>query len=154
MSFCSCLLYLNHDIAEKKTVCERESIEGSSVQQTRFQFTRFVPLCDGFGAYRKVQCGSLGECWCVDRYGNELPRTKTKGLPYCGVDGKDFLIFLLPSYYVICLSSMHIDQYDCLPFLFHSSSRSQLLSERKTFCSGLVWVSCTGSVSSPVHLRW
>ena len=124
MSFCSCLLYLNHDIAEKKTVCEMESIEGSSVQQTRFQFTRFVPLCDGFGAYRKVQCGSLGECWCVDRYGNELPRTKTKGLPYCGVDGKDFLIFLLPSYYGICLSSMNIDQYDCLPFLFHLSSRS------------------------------
>lgn len=72
---------------KKKTVCEMESSEGAQVQQTRFQFTRFVPLCDRYGGYRKVQCGSLGECWCVDRYGNELPRTKTKGIPYCDPDG-------------------------------------------------------------------
>lgn len=72
---------------KKKTVCEMESSEGAQLQETRFQFTRFVPLCDRYGGYRKVQCGSLGECWCVDRYGNELPRTKTKGIPYCDLDG-------------------------------------------------------------------
>lgn len=72
---------------QKKTVCDMESSEGAQLQQTSFQFTRFVPLCDRYGGYRKVQCGSLGECWCVDRYGNELPRTKTRGIPYCGPDG-------------------------------------------------------------------
>ncbi|XP_022806051.1 uncharacterized protein LOC111343164 [Stylophora pistillata] len=73
-------------ISGKKTTCEMESSEGSQVQQTRFQFTRFIPLCDRYGGYRNVQCGPLGECWCVDRYGNELPRTKIKGVPHCGQD--------------------------------------------------------------------
>lgn len=76
---------------KKETVCEMESSMGAQLQQTRFQFTRFAPLCDRYGGYRNVQCGSLGECWCVDRYGNELPRTKTRGVPYCGPDGKNFL---------------------------------------------------------------
>lgn len=81
------LSYFRIAAAEKKTTCEMESSEGALIQQTRFQFTRFVPLCDSNGGYRKVQCGSLGECWCVDRYGNELPRTRSKGVPYCGLDG-------------------------------------------------------------------
>ena len=81
------IVFLVFSADKKKTVCEMESSEGAQLQQTRFQFTRFVPLCDRYGGYRKVQCGSLGECWCVDRYGNELPRTKTKGIPYCDPDG-------------------------------------------------------------------
>jgi len=83
----SYIVFLLSPADKKKTVCEMESSEGAQLQQTRFQFTRFVPLCDRYGGYRKVQCGSLGECWCVDRYGNELPRTKTTGIPYCDSDG-------------------------------------------------------------------
>ncbi|KAJ7987342.1 hypothetical protein DPEC_G00325490 [Dallia pectoralis] len=46
---------------------------------------QYVPTCDSQGAYEATQChGSIGQCWCVDRNGKEIPRTRTRaGRPLC-----------------------------------------------------------------------
>jgi len=48
----------------------------------------FLPSCKLNGDYEEVQChGSTGYCWCVDKLGNELPRTRTRGEPNCNLPG-------------------------------------------------------------------
>ena len=45
---------------------------------------RFAPECDREGNYKSMQCHySTGYCWCVDKYGQELPGTRTKGSVDC-----------------------------------------------------------------------
>ncbi|TRY88610.1 hypothetical protein DNTS_016509 [Danionella cerebrum] len=47
----------------------------------------FVPSCDEDGFYRPQQChGSSGQCWCVDRYGNELAGSHTHGPAECATE--------------------------------------------------------------------
>ncbi|KAJ8399303.1 hypothetical protein AAFF_G00413410 [Aldrovandia affinis] len=47
----------------------------------------FVPSCDADGYYKSHQChGSSGQCWCVDRYGNEVVGSRTHGPTDCGVE--------------------------------------------------------------------
>ncbi|KAJ3614889.1 hypothetical protein NHX12_018458, partial [Muraenolepis orangiensis] len=47
---------------------------------------QYLPACDEDGYYRTHQChGSSGQCWCVDRYGNEASGSRTHGLADCGV---------------------------------------------------------------------
>ncbi|XP_071206983.1 nidogen-1-like isoform X2 [Salvelinus alpinus] len=70
----------------EKTQCERdrESIQVSS-NTGSFSFFRprptvsqYVPTCDQHGAYEPTQChGSIGQCWCVDGNGQEIPNTRT-----------------------------------------------------------------------------
>uniref|UniRef100_A0A8C8GQK4 Nidogen 1b n=1 Tax=Oncorhynchus tshawytscha TaxID=74940 RepID=A0A8C8GQK4_ONCTS len=70
----------------EKTQCERdrESIQVSS-DTGSFSFFRprpavsqYVPTCDQHGAYEPTQChGSIGQCWCVDGNGQEVPNTRT-----------------------------------------------------------------------------
>ncbi|XP_029480837.1 nidogen-1-like [Oncorhynchus nerka] len=69
-----------------KTQCERdrESIQVSS-NTGSFSFfhprpavSQYVPTCDQHGAYEPTQChGSIGQCWCVDGNGQEIPNTRT-----------------------------------------------------------------------------
>ncbi|EDO40373.1 predicted protein, partial [Nematostella vectensis] len=45
---------------------------------------RFVPACTSTGQYERVQChSSTGYCWCVDKFGRELPNTRAKGRVTC-----------------------------------------------------------------------
>lgn len=45
--------------------------------------------CDVNGGYRPVQClVRTSFCWCVDKYGREIPRTRISGTPRCGPMGK------------------------------------------------------------------
>uniref|UniRef100_A0A674E2W9 Nidogen 1 n=1 Tax=Salmo trutta TaxID=8032 RepID=A0A674E2W9_SALTR len=70
----------------EKTQCERdrESIQVSS-NTGSFSFFRprpavsqYVPTCNQHGAYEPTQChGSIGQCWCVDGNGQEIPNTRT-----------------------------------------------------------------------------
>ncbi|XP_069100081.1 testican-3 [Pleurodeles waltl] len=47
----------------------------------------YVPMCDEDGYYKATQCHeSMGLCWCVDRYGNELTGSRTNGAVDCGMD--------------------------------------------------------------------
>ncbi|KAK2508658.1 hypothetical protein MC885_014649 [Smutsia gigantea] len=48
---------------------------------------QYIPLCDEDGYYKPTQChGSVGQCWCVDRYGNEVVGSRTNGGADCAVD--------------------------------------------------------------------
>lgn len=65
---------------QTKTQCEthRESILGSTEFGPRGPrpVGQFIPTCDEQGAYEATQChGSTGNCWCVDRNGQEIPGT-------------------------------------------------------------------------------
>lgn len=46
---------------------------------------QYLPSCDEEGYYRSHQChSSSGQCWCVDRYGNEVSGSRTHGPANCG----------------------------------------------------------------------
>lgn len=46
---------------------------------------QYLPSCDEEGYYRTHQChSSSGQCWCVDRYGNEVAGSRTHGPADCG----------------------------------------------------------------------
>ncbi|XP_058166134.1 testican-3 isoform X4 [Dasypus novemcinctus] len=48
---------------------------------------QYIPLCDEDGYYKATQCqGSIGQCWCVDRYGNEVTGSRTNGVADCAMD--------------------------------------------------------------------
>ena len=52
----------------------------------------FIPSCKLNGDYEEVQChGSTGYCWCVDKVGNELPGTRTRGRLNCTSAGMLFV---------------------------------------------------------------
>uniref|UniRef100_A0A8B9GXY4 Thyroglobulin type-1 domain-containing protein n=1 Tax=Astyanax mexicanus TaxID=7994 RepID=A0A8B9GXY4_ASTMX len=47
--------------------------------------SQYIPACDEDGFYRSHQChGSTGQCWCVDRYGNEVAGSRKMGTTECG----------------------------------------------------------------------
>ncbi|CAJ1052781.1 LOW QUALITY PROTEIN: nidogen-1-like [Xyrichtys novacula] len=70
----------------EKTQCERHRETAQAATSTGiFSFFRprpavgqYVPQCDQHGAYESTQChGSIGQCWCVDANGQEIPNTRT-----------------------------------------------------------------------------
>uniref|UniRef100_I3KP00 Nidogen 1 n=1 Tax=Oreochromis niloticus TaxID=8128 RepID=I3KP00_ORENI len=69
----------------EKTRCERQresAVAGSDVLFSSFRprptVGRYVPRCDEHGAYEPTQCHqSIGQCWCVDANGQEIPNTRT-----------------------------------------------------------------------------
>lgn len=71
----------------EKTACERhrESALAGSSSSGGFDFFRprpavgqYVPTCDSYGAYEPTQChASVGQCWCVDDAGVEIPGSRT-----------------------------------------------------------------------------
>ena len=45
-------------------------------------------MCDSNGGYSPVQCHrGTPFCWCSDKYGREIPRTRISGKPECGPTG-------------------------------------------------------------------
>lgn len=46
---------------------------------------QYLPSCDEAGYYRAHQChSSSNQCWCVDRYGNEIAGSRARGATNCG----------------------------------------------------------------------
>ncbi|NXL91023.1 TICN1 protein, partial [Alectura lathami] len=44
----------------------------------------FIPRCNEEGYYKATQChGSTGQCWCVDKYGNEIAGSRKQGTVTC-----------------------------------------------------------------------
>ncbi|XP_015205471.1 testican-1 isoform X2 [Lepisosteus oculatus] len=47
----------------------------------------FIPRCNEEGYFKPTQChGSTGQCWCVDKYGNEIAGSRKQGNPTCEED--------------------------------------------------------------------
>ncbi|XP_067896094.1 testican-3 isoform X4 [Heterodontus francisci] len=67
--------------------CQMELINIQRQQRGKKLLGIFLPTCDEDGYYKATQChGSVGQCWCVDRYGNEMRGSRSSGLPDCGGD--------------------------------------------------------------------
>lgn len=97
---------------QEKTACERhreraQSAASSSSGSGLFSFFRprpavghYVPQCDQHGAYESTQCHtSIGQCWCVDAEGQEVPNTRTGpgNVPLCESRDSSYLTLLLLS---------------------------------------------------------
>ncbi|KAM9390721.1 testican-3 isoform 1-T2 [Salvelinus alpinus] len=66
--------------------CRSELTGINKKQATEKLLGQYLPVCDAAGYYRSHQChGSSGQCWCVDRYGNEVAGSRTHGAADCGV---------------------------------------------------------------------
>uniref|UniRef100_H2TSQ6 SPARC (osteonectin), cwcv and kazal like domains proteoglycan 1 n=2 Tax=Takifugu rubripes TaxID=31033 RepID=H2TSQ6_TAKRU len=59
-------------------------------EKTRIQSQRktligsYIPRCTDEGYFKPTQChGSTGQCWCVDKYGNEIAGSRKQGNPNC-----------------------------------------------------------------------
>ncbi|XP_036798742.1 testican-1 isoform X1 [Oncorhynchus mykiss] len=47
----------------------------------------YIPRCSEEGYFKSTQChGSTGQCWCVDKYGNEIAGSRKQGNPTCEED--------------------------------------------------------------------
>ncbi|CAL8273790.1 testican-3 isoform X2 [Gadus morhua] len=66
--------------------CKVELSNVNKKQAGKKLLGQYLPACDEEGYYRTHQChGSSGQCWCVDRYGNEASGSRTHGPADCGV---------------------------------------------------------------------
>ncbi|XP_052546140.1 testican-3 isoform X1 [Tympanuchus pallidicinctus] len=67
--------------------CQTELSNIQKQQGGKKLLGQYIPLCDEDGYYKPSQChGSVGQCWCVDRYGNEVTGSRTNGVAECAID--------------------------------------------------------------------
>ena len=80
---------------ENSMDCIFHGVTKSQTQLSNFDFLiqavpfvppgAFIPRCNEEGYYKATQChGSTGQCWCVDKYGNELAGSRKQGAVNCG----------------------------------------------------------------------
>uniref|UniRef100_A0A674DQ06 SPARC (osteonectin), cwcv and kazal like domains proteoglycan 1 n=1 Tax=Salmo trutta TaxID=8032 RepID=A0A674DQ06_SALTR len=64
----------------------KREMEGSQIQGRRNTVIGvYIPRCSEEGYFKPTQChGSTGQCWCVDKYGNEIAGSRKQGNPTCG----------------------------------------------------------------------
>ncbi|KAJ7420090.1 testican-3 [Willisornis vidua] len=64
--------------------CQTELSTIQKQQRGKKLLGQYIPFCDEDGYYKPSQChGSIGQCWCVDRYGNEVTGSRTNGAAEC-----------------------------------------------------------------------
>ncbi|XP_061840377.1 testican-3 [Nerophis lumbriciformis] len=65
--------------------CRDELASINRKQMGKKLLGQYLPSCEEDGYYRSQQChSSSGQCWCVDRYGNERAGSRTHGAADCG----------------------------------------------------------------------
>ncbi|XP_053475244.1 testican-3 [Ictalurus furcatus] len=80
--WCSC--FQRH----QESPCQTEITNIHKQQARKKLLGQHVPSCDDDGFYKPHQChGSSGECWCVDRYGNEVAGSRRMGPAECALEG-------------------------------------------------------------------
>uniref|UniRef100_A0A8C7YWT9 Nidogen 1b n=1 Tax=Oryzias sinensis TaxID=183150 RepID=A0A8C7YWT9_9TELE len=83
---CICVFFCAPE--REKTPCELQRQNAQTAAPSGSGFLSFfrprpvvaqyVPQCDQHGAYEPTQChSSIGQCWCVDANGQEIPDTRT-----------------------------------------------------------------------------
>ncbi|KAM4819555.1 testican-1 isoform 2-T2 [Thomomys bottae] len=65
--------------------CQNEMNRIQKLSKGKSLLGAFVPRCTEDGYYGATQChGGSGQCWCVDKYGNELAGSRRRGgAPAC-----------------------------------------------------------------------
>ncbi|XP_030643939.1 testican-3 isoform X1 [Chanos chanos] len=77
--WCSCFQ------RQQDSPCQSEIASINTQQAGKKLLGQYIPACDEDGFYKTHQChGSSGQCWCVDRYGNEVAGSRTHGPANCG----------------------------------------------------------------------
>lgn len=66
------------------TLCEMDLLRARGWLIDDQSTAVFMPVCRPDGSYVPEQCdSSIGQCWCVDKNGNELVGTRVSGSPAC-----------------------------------------------------------------------
>ncbi|XP_044931407.1 testican-1 isoform X1 [Mustela putorius furo] len=64
--------------------CQNEMNRIQKLSKGKSLLGVFIPRCNEEGYYKATQChGSTGQCWCVDKYGNELAGSRKQGAVSC-----------------------------------------------------------------------
>lgn len=101
----------------------------------------YIPRCTEEGYFKPTQChGSTGQCWCVDKYGNEIAGSRKQGNPNCGKSTTNTeSVHTYPHMYPV----QRVVVLCCVVFALTRSHLSSCLSEL------LLWSRWT-----PVHLSF
>ncbi|XP_061473178.1 testican-1 isoform X2 [Rhineura floridana] len=64
--------------------CQNEMNRIQKLGKGKSLMGAFIPRCNEEGYYKATQChGSTGQCWCVDKYGNEIAGSRKQGTVSC-----------------------------------------------------------------------
>nr|XP_016852701.1 PREDICTED: testican-1 [Anolis carolinensis] len=64
--------------------CQNEMNRIQKLGKGKSLMGTFIPRCNEEGYYKATQChGSTGQCWCVDKYGNEIAGSRKQGTVSC-----------------------------------------------------------------------
>ncbi|XP_051834092.1 testican-1 isoform X1 [Antechinus flavipes] len=64
--------------------CQNEMNRIQKLSKGKSLLGTFIPHCNDEGYYKATQCHeSTGQCWCVDKYGNELAGSRKQGAVNC-----------------------------------------------------------------------
>uniref|UniRef100_A0A1A8EAD2 Sparc/osteonectin, cwcv and kazal-like domains proteoglycan (Testican) 1 n=1 Tax=Nothobranchius kadleci TaxID=1051664 RepID=A0A1A8EAD2_NOTKA len=67
--------------------CQTEKSRVQNQSRRKSLIGSYIPRCTDEGYYKPTQChGSTGQCWCVDKYGNEIAGSRKQGNPNCDED--------------------------------------------------------------------
>ncbi|XP_056145914.1 testican-1 [Lampris incognitus] len=67
--------------------CQNEKSRIQIQGQWKSLIGAYIPRCTEEGYFKPTQChGSTGQCWCVDKYGNEIAGSRKQGNPNCEED--------------------------------------------------------------------
>ncbi|MEQ2228207.1 Testican-1, partial [Ilyodon furcidens] len=67
--------------------CQTEKSRIQNQSRKKSLIGSYIPRCTEEGYYKPTQChGSTGQCWCVDKYGNEIAGSRKQGNPSCDED--------------------------------------------------------------------
>ncbi|KAG7230300.1 hypothetical protein INR49_024404, partial [Caranx melampygus] len=67
--------------------CQTEKSRIQSQSRRKSLIGAYIPRCTEEGYFKPTQChGSTGQCWCVDKYGNEIAGSRKQGNPNCDED--------------------------------------------------------------------
>ncbi|XP_035379703.1 testican-1 isoform X2 [Electrophorus electricus] len=67
--------------------CQNELNRIHSQSRRKTLIGAYIPRCAEDGYFKSMQChGSTGQCWCVDKYGNEIAGSRKQGPPVCEED--------------------------------------------------------------------
>ncbi|KAG7517854.1 testican-1 isoform X1 [Solea senegalensis] len=69
--------------------CQTEKSRIQNQSRRKSLIGSYIPRCTDEGYFKPTQChGSTGQCWCVDKYGNEIAGSRKQGNPNCDEDAE------------------------------------------------------------------